>query len=297
MRPDEAPQPLIPAYPDESLEDLQRGGMRMLQKKSGFRFGTDSVLLAAYGASFYQASSCKKIFIADLGAGCGAVSLLLAARLPNAGFASIELDKDSAGILSRNCRLNRLEERMQAIHGDIRSLAAGASMDGAFAPGSFDMVISNPPFRIKRSKTQTDGLGLAPQNMAREEASLCFRDLALAARRLLKPRGRLVLGHQAGRLPEMIKILSECGLEPKTLRFIQPYPNRMPSVFLMSAVSRGKPGGFCVDKPLVIFDRPGEYNQETAAIYGFENPLDEADLHKGLEWMSGRVVNTDMELK
>jgi tRNA1Val (adenine37-N6)-methyltransferase len=297
MRPDETPQSWIPAYPDETLEDLQRGGLRMLQKKSGFRFGTDSVLLAAYGASFYPAGSCKKILIADLGAGCGAVSLLLAARLPNAGFASIELDKDCVDLLQRNGRLNRLEGRMRAIHGDIRSLAAGATMDGIFKSGSFDMVISNPPYRIKRIRTQDDGTVLAPQDMACEETSLCFRDLALAARRLLKARGRLVLVHQAGRLPEIIKILCECGLEPKTLRFVQPSPDRAPSVFLMSAVSQGKPGGFRVEKPLVIFDRPGEYNQETAAIYGFEDPLDETDLQQGVEWVSGRVENTDTELK
>ena len=32
----------------ETIEDLQLGGLRLLQKKDGFRFGMDSVLLASF---------------------------------------------------------------------------------------------------------------------------------------------------------------------------------------------------------------------------------------------------------
>ncbi|MCI6028246.1 MAG: SAM-dependent methyltransferase, partial [Clostridiales bacterium] len=32
---------------DERIDDLQYKGMRLIQRRSGFRFGTDSVLLAS----------------------------------------------------------------------------------------------------------------------------------------------------------------------------------------------------------------------------------------------------------
>ena len=35
---------------DETVEDLQLGGLQLLQKKTGFRFGMDSVLLADFAA-------------------------------------------------------------------------------------------------------------------------------------------------------------------------------------------------------------------------------------------------------
>ena len=33
---------------DETLEELGRGGLRIIQKRRGFRFGTDSILLADF---------------------------------------------------------------------------------------------------------------------------------------------------------------------------------------------------------------------------------------------------------
>jgi hypothetical protein len=63
---------------DETLEDLQRDGLRLIQLRDGFRFGEDSVLLAAYAAKLVR--SRRHLQVADLGAGCGAVSILLASR-------------------------------------------------------------------------------------------------------------------------------------------------------------------------------------------------------------------------
>ena len=34
--------------PGERIDDLQRGGLRIIQQESGFRFGTDAVLLADF---------------------------------------------------------------------------------------------------------------------------------------------------------------------------------------------------------------------------------------------------------
>ena len=35
-------------FDDETLEDLQCGGLKLIQKRNGFRFGTDAVLLADF---------------------------------------------------------------------------------------------------------------------------------------------------------------------------------------------------------------------------------------------------------
>lgn len=55
------------------LESLWNG-VRMLQPERGFRLGTDSVLLAEFLSLPANAS------VADLGAGCGTLGLLLCAR-------------------------------------------------------------------------------------------------------------------------------------------------------------------------------------------------------------------------
>jgi len=112
-------------YPDDTVEDLQRGGLRLLQKKNGFRFGTDSVILAAYASTFFAHTPEKDLLVADLGAGCGAVALLLAARLPRARIWGVELEETSCSTFARNILLNHLENRMQAVRLDVRQIAAG----------------------------------------------------------------------------------------------------------------------------------------------------------------------------
>ena len=59
---------------DETLEDLQLNGLKILQKTSGFRFGMDSVLLA----DFAQVRPTDHV--ADFGTGTGILPLLLIGR-------------------------------------------------------------------------------------------------------------------------------------------------------------------------------------------------------------------------
>ena len=58
---------------DETLEELQPFGLKLLQKKEGFRFGMDSVLLADF------AGIRTDDLVADFGTGSGVLPLLLSA--------------------------------------------------------------------------------------------------------------------------------------------------------------------------------------------------------------------------
>lgn len=60
--------------PDERLDDLQRGSLRILQKVRGFRFGMDAVLLADF------ADIHPRAHVADFGTGTGILPLLLYSR-------------------------------------------------------------------------------------------------------------------------------------------------------------------------------------------------------------------------
>ena len=63
-----------------TLEDLERSGLKMYQLKEGFRFGTDSALLAWFASSFVRKGSsgnlgkvtAKPCKVLELGSGCGA---------------------------------------------------------------------------------------------------------------------------------------------------------------------------------------------------------------------------------
>ena len=62
--------------PGERLDDLQTGGLKIIQRPDAFRFGTDSVLLADFAA---PRRSDRAV---DLGCGTGAIALLMAAHQP-----------------------------------------------------------------------------------------------------------------------------------------------------------------------------------------------------------------------
>ena len=288
------PEPLpLHMMPEETVEDLQNRGLRLLQRRTGFRFGTDSVLLAAYASSFYPYASEKSLAAVDLGAGCGAVSLLLAARLNQLRICGIEVDPLSCETMARNIAINRLTTRMAAMNLDIRLIAEGFwpfshAQDGLFmvrSRSSFDLVVANPPYlRPEQSFGFAKPTGSQGEQSEHEriETELGLDQLLQAASRLLRPGGRLVLVHRAHRLVDVLAALRTFRLEPKTLRLVQPLPDRRPSVFLLSAVKMGRPGGFQVESPLIVSDLPGHIGEEAAAWYVHEPLMPRSALFRDL---------------
>jgi tRNA1Val (adenine37-N6)-methyltransferase len=292
---------LIDQFADETLEDLQRGGLRILQKKCGFRFGLDSVLLAAFAAGFFDGTPHRALRIADLGAGAGAVALLLAARLENARIAALELDLESAGLLRRNIWLNKLADRLEAVSGDIRDLAAGSLASPFLPAAAFDMVVSNPPYQRPGAIEPKEPVGDSEKSnhdskkQAIAETALSLQALFQAASRLLKPRGRLVIVHQSSRLAEIMDRLLANGLAPKALRFVQPGPDAAPKTFLLLAVKQGKTAGLRVDPPLILYSQPGVCSPHVKKIYGSDPPLAPAALRRGIRYVPGETEELKTE--
>ena len=78
-----APEVLL--RPGERLDDLQWGGLRLIQRPDAFRFGTDSVLLADFAAPKRTDRA------ADLGCGTGAIATLMAAHCPGLRVDAVEI--------------------------------------------------------------------------------------------------------------------------------------------------------------------------------------------------------------
>lgn len=271
---------MIPFYDDETVEDLRTGGLRLLQKRDGFRFGEDSVFLAAFAASYYLRSAKRPLRAADLGCGCGSVSILLSRRLPHVDITGIELIARTADAASRNSVLNGLSDRLRFVQGDLRDLRKDlpTRSHSLFPSRSFDLVVSNPPYRIPTTPVAPNAVLASEMVIAREEITCTLDDLLSAAAYLLRARGRLVLVHGSDRLPDLMESLRRNHLEPETLRLVLPAVDRAPSCLLVSATANGRPGGFRILPPLVVRDAEGIYTPEADAIYGREPPLAEAAL-------------------
>ena len=92
---------------DERIDDLQRNGYRIIQKKKGFCFGMDAVLLSGF-------AQVKDGEVAvDLGTGTGIIPILLEAKTKGKHFTGLEIQKEVAEMAERSVRLNHLDrERM-----------------------------------------------------------------------------------------------------------------------------------------------------------------------------------------
>ena len=76
---------------DERIDDLQRNGYRIIQKKKGFCFGMDAVLLSGF-------AQVKEGEVAvDLGTGTGIIPILLEAKTKGKHFTGLEIQEEVAG--------------------------------------------------------------------------------------------------------------------------------------------------------------------------------------------------------
>lgn len=237
----------------ERVDDLHRNGFQIIQNGKLFCFGMDAVLLSGFAKVKAQGTAL------DLGTGTGIIPILFAAKTQGRHFTGLEISPTSADMAARSVLLNDLQERVEIVRGDIKE--AGE----LFAPASFDTVTSNPPYMIGQHGLVNPDLEKAA---ARHEILCTLEDVVRAAAKLVRPGGSFFLVHRPFRLAEIIRTLSQYGLEPKRMQLVYPYVDREPNMVLIEAVRGGKPR-MTVEKPLIVYREPGVYMPEITEIYGY----------------------------
>ncbi|WP_457622533.1 tRNA1(Val) (adenine(37)-N6)-methyltransferase [Persephonella sp.] len=233
--------------PDETLSPFIRGKIKVIQKKEGYRFSLDSVLLSA----FPQITR-KKAKIIDLGTGSGIIILLLSLRYPELEYHALELQEDLYDIARRNFSLNKLNVNL--IKGNVRDIKK------LLPPQSFDYVITNPPY-FRREFTRKS---IEEESLARYEISASIEDFVKAGSYLLKDKGRFYMIYPTERLSTVTRLVTENRIQPKRYRFIHPTVDEKATHFLLEGMRSGKEGGEIVEKPLIIYDKSNikKYSKE-----------------------------------
>ena len=237
----------------EKLVDLQRNGLKMIEDSEKFRFGMDAVFLSGW------AEVKKGERVLDMGTGTGILPLLLSAKTEAGHIVGLEIQEECAALAERNVSLNGLSDRITIVNGDLKNSKE------IFGKSSFDVVVSNPPYI-------TGGHGpVNPKSakaIARHEILCTFVDVAEQAALVLKPGGRFYLVHRPFRLPEIITTLVKYGLEPKRMRLVHSYADKEPNMLLLTCVKDGR-SRIKIEKPLIVWEKPGKYTEEVVNAYGF----------------------------
>ena len=238
---------------NERIDDLQRNGYRIIQDPDRFCFGMDAVLLSGF------ATAKKGDKVLDMGTGTGIIPILMEAKTDAEHLTGLEIQPESADMAFRSVQLNGLEDKISIVTGDIKEAK------NLFSKASFQVITSNPPYMIGQHGLVNPH---SEKAIARHEVLCTLEDVIENAAALLVPGGHFYMVHRPFRLAEIMTTLVKYRLEPKRMQLVYPYIDKEPNMVLIEATRGGK-SRLLVEKPLIVYEKPGVYTSEIYDVYGY----------------------------
>jgi tRNA1Val (adenine37-N6)-methyltransferase len=148
------------------------------QDACAMKVSTDACVFGAWVAEAVPARANR---VADIGAGTGLLTLMLAQAWPEAHFEAIEIDAAAAEQAVQNAAASLWASRITVHAQAVQQFALQKQ-------ATFDVVVSNPPFFVNALKAPDK-----QRNIARHTDQLPYADLLTAAEHMLQPNGYLLL--------------------------------------------------------------------------------------------------------
>ncbi|MBI5814737.1 MAG: methyltransferase [Nitrospinae bacterium] len=189
------------------------------QRETGYRYNRDSFALA----DFFRPAGAGALL--DMGAGVGVVSILIGIENPRIKITALEINPELARLAEENARNNGLEN-YHVVTGDMMESPK------LFSKGTFDAVVSNPPYRRKGSGRLNPDPAKAA---ARHEIMMTLDGLVKSASHVLKEGGALWITMIHERRDEYCAILARHGFGETRVRDVKSFTGSPPILFLSEA--------------------------------------------------------------
>lgn len=252
----------------QTSDSLLHGRLILRQPAHGCRVNLDAVLLAAFAATARPARAAGTPLAfapqhheegvnghgtpfpdaADLGAGTGAVGLLLRRALLVDRCLLVEAEPALAALAEANIQANGMQAEVAVWAGDLRHALPHDAL------GRCDLVVANPPYvALAAGRASPDALRAA----ARHELRGGLSEFAAAAGRLLRPTGTFALIYPWRRRAFARETLRAAGFAIARERRHVPRDGATPTTFCLEARSPdGAPGAEPALEQLVVHE-PG----------------------------------------
>lgn len=171
---------------------------------------------------------------------------------------AVEIQESVANMASRSVELNNLSDKISVVNADLNNLP------DSFSFGSFDAVVTNPPYKKPNSGITNSS---KEKLISRHEVMCSLEDVIFVSSRLLRNNGCFYMVHRPERLVDIMCLLRKYRLEPKVLRFVQPFENKSPNLLLIKAVKNGN-SFLKMESPLIVYKNDNSYTDEILRIYG-----------------------------
>ena len=181
--------------------------------RCAMKVGTDGVLLGAWT----DLSHSRRIL--DIGTGTGLIALMLAQRCMDARITAIDLDSAAVEQAQENIQASPWKDRIEALQQDICTYHPN---------GTFDTIVSNPPYFIDSLKCP-DG----QRSTARHTDTLDADRLIGKVSELLSPDGSFSIILPAEQTEDLIRVADEKGLYPSRQTWVITRPGLSPKRILM----------------------------------------------------------------
>ncbi|WP_195926860.1 tRNA1(Val) (adenine(37)-N6)-methyltransferase [Sarcina ventriculi] len=236
----------------ETLDDLQLKDICIIQKREGFRFGIDAVLLANF------ANVKKRHKVMDLCTGTGIVPFIIKGKKEPEKIVGLEIQNKFVEMANRSIKINGFNDTMEFLHGDLKDKELLKSI------GRFDVVTVNPPYKLEKS-------GIVNPNdkyaIARHEVMCNLDNVIEACRIVLKDNGRLYMVHRPERLADIFCIMRKYKIEPKRVQMVHPNTKKPANILLVEGQRDG--GAYLKwEPPIYVYNDDGSFSKEINEIYG-----------------------------
>lgn len=234
---------------------LGYNNIKIYQDTDMFNFSLDSVLLPNFITINKTVEN-----ILDIGTGNAPIPLILSSKT-KAKITGIEIQKEVFELAKKSIELNKLQDQIKIIHGDINILKDELPIN------YFDIITCNPPFfEVKKDSrlNQSDY-----KTIARHEITLNLNQICSIAKRLLKNDGILGIVHRPERLTDILIAMRENNIEPKKIRFVSPKIGENANTVLVEGVLNGKKG-LNVLSTLISHNPNGDYTDEIKQYFKVE---------------------------
>ena len=198
--------------------------------RCAMKVGTDGVLLGAW----CDMEGCREIV--DAGTGSGLIALMLAQR-GCANITGVEIDNAAAEQAAENVRLSPFAGAVKIVHASFIDFSESAT-------GTYDLVVSNPPYFIDALKPDN-----AARSLARHTGEMDYERLIGGSCRLLSDTGRLALILPYDHFDFFARLAVGYGLSLCRKTLVYPKPEALPRRVLMEW---GRGACNCIEDSLTI---------------------------------------------
>ena len=182
--------------------------------------------------------------VLDLGAGFGTLSILIALKYHSKVWA-LERDSTMLKLLKYNIELNRLNDKIHIIEGDLKEYKS------LIKKSSFDCVVANPPFYREQNV----------DNPYHFENDTGLNDFINAGVYALRDGGYLNILIPSTRLYEVCRYISNHNISIAYMRFFYPKEDKNAKLVRIVCIKNAK-SLVNVEKPLIINTKTGGYTDE-----------------------------------